>query len=142
VGDIIEMGKFKFEILRGQLKKCGHHHLIYDIQNKEIICKDCNQILHPFDAFLQLLDARKRTEEDLERRRKELEELESRAGKGLLKATRYVDHAWRSKNMVPCCPHCSAPIFPDDGFGRSMTNKEMALQARRFKNGICPPDRE
>ncbi len=133
MGDIIEIGTSKFE-RAPDITKCRHKYLAYDNNNEEVTCRDCNKVIPPFEAFMKIVFAYREAHEGLVRREKELEELEMRHEKGLLKATQRVDHAWRSKSMVPICPHCKEAIFPEDGFGSSMFNKKMALEARRFKD--------
>jgi hypothetical protein len=45
-------------------------------------------------------------------------------------AAQVVESAWRSRSMVPVCPHCSEAIFATDGLGRSQVNKQMAERRR------------
>jgi phosphotransacetylase len=130
MGEIIKIGEGKFEKIWGE--RCPHKNLIYDIENEEVTCKDCKRIVNPFKALMILISQYRSIEQDLKNRRQELEELEIRKEKHLLKATKAVDQAWRSKSMVPTCPHCHKAIFPGDGFGSSMTNKGMEMETRRF----------
>jgi len=133
MGKIIQIGKAKIERVRSGLERCRHRYFKYDPDGRTIECQDCQKILDPFDAFVELAHIWEEAYTTLENRQKELEELEARREKGLLRATRRVDEAWRSRSMVPVCPHCKKPIFPEDGFGTSAINKEMALEARKFK---------
>lgn len=132
MGDIIHIGEGKFEQIRQ--KYCRHNHLLYNVTEQTVQCKDCNRVINPFQAFMSLVRYWEDATAGLRRRQEEIAALERRVDAGLLKATRNVDHAWRSKKMVPTCPHCHEAIFPEDGFGTSMTNKQMALEARRFKS--------
>ena len=53
------------------------------------------------------------------------------AGKTVeLRAAQRLEKAWRSRSMVPACPHCHEAIFPTDGLGGSMVNKELAARRR------------
>lgn len=131
LGEIIKIGEGKFEqIWRA---RCPHRHLLIDRNNETIECKDCKAPMSPFKAFTILIQEWEGAQADLKCRREELEELEQRREKGLLKATQNVDRAWRSRGMVPVCPHCRQAIFPDDGFGNSRMNRTMAIEARKFK---------
>lgn len=47
-----------------------------------------------------------------------------------LRAAQKVEKAWRSRTMVPTCPHCAEAIFPEDGLGSGMANRELALRRR------------
>ncbi|MGO9014675.1 MAG: hypothetical protein ACLQF0_06810 [Dissulfurispiraceae bacterium] len=130
MGEVINIGEGKFERIRQE--RCPHKHLLYDPEEGIVHCKDCKRPLNPFQAFMIAVRYWRDAEPELARKREELRELETRCQKGLLKATKTVDHAWRSKKMVPVCPHCSEAIFPEDGFGSSLTNKETELQRRKF----------
>ncbi len=134
MGEVIQIGKGKFEQIRRE--HCSHKYLLYDVGNETVHCRDCKAIVSPFQAFLKLICQWKAAQSDLRRRLEELKELETRSEKGLLKAVRRVDHAWRSKKMVPTCPHCDEAIFPEDGFGSSMVNKQMALESQKFRKDI------
>lgn len=112
---------------------CYHRRISYDPSMRVVQCKDCGREVEHWAAFMLVLSRQQQTESDLARRYAELEALEKRADVGLLKATRTVDHCWRSQTMVPTCPHCHEAIFPGDKFGMSSTNKKMAIERRRFK---------
>lgn len=126
----------EFKIERGSLHSvdnCNHRNLQYDISSRIIYCKDCEREIDHFDAFFMIVKMFAYAEHSLDCRREELDELEKRHQVGLLKATRKVDEAWRSRSMVPICPHCHKAIFPTDGFGGNLTNKDLELERRRFK---------
>lgn len=132
MAEIIDIGDSRFQRKRGQY--CQHKHLEYSVENLTVECKDCQEIIGGFRAFLLTVAAWERDRDNLEARRKAVEELEVKSQIRLLKATAKVNEAWRRRNMVPCCPHCHEAIFPEDGFGDSLTNKQMEIEARRFKN--------
>lgn len=136
MGDVIEFADIQIRFKRKQWNpdECKHKHLSYSPSDEEIICEDCDKVIPSFKAFMLLVDRYRDAYAGLDRRLDEIKELEAKANIGLLRATRKVNGAWRTRGMVPCCPHCKEAIFPDDGLGDSMTNKEMALQSRRFKN--------
>jgi hypothetical protein len=130
MGDVLVFEKLKFENVRG--KKCEHHHIQYNLSDRTTICADCNSPIDAFTAYQRLIVYWERIERDLKYRKEHLSELEERVGKHILKATKRVDEAWRSKNMVPVCPHCKNAIFPEDGFGGDEVDKKMEIEKRRF----------
>ncbi len=130
MGEIIEIGKLKLS--RSKRQYCQHDYLEYNYDEESITCKECKQSIGAFKAFMILVNHYTRAWENINNRQRELAELEQRKGKSLLLATRKVDSAWRSR-MIPCCPHCHEPIFPEDGFGGSAVNKEIALAMRKNK---------
>lgn len=135
MGEIVYIGAGKFE--RIWQERCPHKHLTYDPAERTVQCKDCNRFVDGFEAFLIAVRYWKNASDGLQRRREEIAELEKRTEFHLLKATKQVDHAWRSKKMVPCCPHCHKAILPEDDFGSWMINKHNELERRKFgkRNG-------
>ena len=60
-----------------------------------------------------------------ERLKAERERLNDDLGKAILhRAALAVQSAWRRLKFVPTCPHCSKPILPSDGFGKSATRQK------------------
>lgn len=47
-----------------------------------------------------------------------------------LLAARRVESVWRSRTMVPACPHCGTGILPEDGLGSSQINRGIELRRR------------
>ena len=130
MADIIQIDKMKLKRIRKD--RCEHKHLCFDPMARHIECEECGQFVEPFDAFMILLDYHRRGADILLSRQSELKELEEKAGKNLLKATRELDRVWRSK-MLPTCPHCKEAIAPEDGFGMFSVNRKMEMERRKFK---------
>lgn len=116
---VVDIGDLR--VARGMSRRphssCAHHHLHYDTGERRIWCPDCETNVDPFDAFKMLVEYFHNASEKLERRAREVKEAEDHAVISV--AAKEVDRAWRSRKMVPACPHCREPLFPDD-----------------FKNGI------
>lgn len=129
----ITIGEFKFESKPFLVDSCYHKNIDYDISAKVIRCKDCEREVNHWDAFLALVMSIGRYKSSMEFREEELKELKKRNKYNLLKATQMVDKAWRSRSMIPTCPHCHEAILPADGFGNSQINKELELHKRKFK---------
>lgn len=115
--------------------KCDHKKLTMDPHGLTVQCDDCKLQLSAYWVLERMLDQFR------DARRKLAAERASHnakvAGDLRLTAAKEVEKAWRSKRMVPSCPHCHRGIFPADGFGDSMVSKEMEL-ARRERDGTKP----
>jgi hypothetical protein len=134
VGEIVQIGEGRFEQV--WQKRCPHKHQMYDLSERTVQCRDCKRVVDGFEAFMIAVRYWRDAEAGLNYRREEITELEKRAELGLLRVTKTVDHAWRSKKMVLVCPHCDEAIFPEDGLGTSSVNKQMAIEKRKFKKEI------
>ena len=130
---VIEIGALRiqrerFPAINGKAV-CQHKSLTLNREGHVIRCADCGAQVEPFWAFEQLVDsyseAWKRLQQHTQRHNAEME-------RGLtLKAARHVEDAWRSRTMAPVCPHCREAIFPQDGFGSNLVNRELALRRRQ-----------
>ena len=106
---------------------CKHLQMTYTMDGT-ITCRTCDVMIAPFRAFLMLVENFRDAQDQLKNSRADYEML--RKEHRHLQATRELDRAWRSRSMVPICPHCDEGIFPDDGFGGSQINKKIALAQR------------
>lgn len=126
--NVIEIEGYEFK--KTYKNRCEHKHIEYDPSERSISCADCKYEFDHFEAFCFMLKQYNYAVTRLNRDRRECREVENHQLH--LKAAKDVEKAWRSKSMVPTCPHCYEAIFPQDGFGGSMTSKEYALQRREF----------
>ncbi len=110
------------------LTECNHMHLTMDGEGEIVTCDDCKKQISAFWALQMLSDQYRKASEKLDRKYKEQIAVESKTVH--LKAAQKVEEAWRSRTMVPTCPHCAEPIFPNDGFGRHQINKQFAERMR------------
>jgi hypothetical protein len=95
--------------------ECKHLNLTYDDHGEIITCKDCKKQLGAFWAFKHLSNNYGAYMQSLKNR---AEQVRIREEKGLiLKAAQEIERAWRSRTMVPACPHCKKAIMPTDKFG-------------------------
>jgi hypothetical protein len=130
MGNVIEIGKLKVS-RESRNPLCRHNRLEYDTYNKTIQCRDCQAFIDPFNAFVSLVQHFEQGHARLSQARQELKEAKEKHLS--LLAARKVEEAWRSRTMVPACPHCGDAIFPEDGFGGTRLNKKMALERRKFR---------
>lgn len=109
-------------------KTCGHRRIVLDDNGEIVTCSDCGVQVSAFWALKMLTavwgDAQKKLNAAHERLRTD------REGILHLTAARKAEEAWRSRTMVPVCPHCSRGILAADGFGFSLMSKKLELAWR------------
>lgn len=128
---VVDFGDIR--VARGLTRRhhasCPHKHMNYDPKERRIWCRDCERDVEAYDAFLIIVEHYDHAFKALVAREKRLAEAEAFKVRSL--AAKAMDEAWRSRNMVPACPHCSYGLFPEyfkNGVG-SMLSREYA-QAR------------
>lgn len=124
---VVDIGDLR--VARGMSRRapstCRHLRLAFDKAERRIYCRDCEQDVEPFDAFLQLVERHYLLDEKAEKLRQDA------AHTVISRAAKRIDEAWRSKKMAPLCPHCSKAIMPEDVVnGLKLTNKEWELRRR------------
>jgi len=129
MSNIIDIGEFRFE--RKRQDWCDHKKLFYDSSGRTVQCQDCMAFIEPFQAFLNIANQIGRANDEINKQRDELR-LAKEKEISLLSAKK-VEKAWRSHSMVPICPHCHEAIFAHDRFGEASTNKQRALERRKFQ---------
>ena len=121
---------------RREYSACSHKSLVYDKQERRVWCQDCEREVYAFDAFTGIVEQYDRAIKSIEKRRKQVEEAERFAVRG--RAAKVMDEAWRSRNMIPACPHCRRGIFPADvvnGVGMVGKDYAAALAAKDSPDG-------
>lgn len=127
IGDFIFSQKHK-SYRRFQKDECSHLHLILSDDGYHVRCKDCQLQLSAYWALQRLLDEHRRAIENLKIKKDEFEKLKSKDLS--LIAAKKIEKVWRSRNYIPCCPHCGKGILLTDGFGNSTMNKAIELRRR------------
>ncbi len=110
-------------------KVCEHKSLVYSSRDRRIECKECDQPIEAFDAFMTLVRHFDSMEDAARRREHQTKEA---AGAVIVrKAAKALDKAWGRK-MAPCCPHCRTGLLPEDfeTIG-SMVGQELERARRR-----------
>lgn len=136
MGDLVVIGDFSLERKnRGYtpIAECAHKHLSLDDTGDVVRCADCKTQVSAYWALTMLADEYNRQWKRLQSSRQALEN--AKAKEIHLLAAQRVEKAWRSRTMVPSCPHCLRGIFPQDGFGNGMVNKEIENRRRRIAAG-------
>lgn len=121
-------------VARGMTRRpassCRHKKLVYDDKERRIWCSDCEAEVEPFDAFVGLCEVFSSGVNQLNRRRREVEEAEKFQLRS--RAAKVMDEAWRSKTLAPLCPHCHEAILPEDvAGGVAQTSKQIIIAARK-----------
>lgn len=137
---IVDIGDIR--VARGKSRRpqssCRHSQLNYDTAERRIWCRECETNIEPFDAFEMLVKQFHSAAESIERRDQEVKDAEAHALVSL--AAKEIDKAWRRKKMVPACPHCREPLFPEDfkdGIKASY-GREYAEAMKRRRNARRP----
>ena len=142
--NVIQIGDFSFEQARRfevrRRQGCAHRRMELEEHGEIVRCRDCSAQVTAWWALRECLWA---YTDQMRAVRAERDGLaKDRKTVIHLVAARAVERAWRTKNMVPTCPHCHAGITPDDGFGRSMVHRDFEDRRRRVKtearNGEAP----
>ncbi len=111
---VIDFGDLR--VARGLSRRpvtiCRHHQLRYDTRERRIWCADCEHDVEPFDAFASLVERYDAAIKRAERKIAEAKEAQEFALRSI--AAKQIDRHWRSRKMVPCCPHCQRGIWPED----------------------------
>lgn len=108
--------------------QCQHMHVTCDDVGEIVTCDDCGKQVSAYWALgyfsqvwegeMQKIEAAKRT-------------LAAERAKSIhLLAAQKVERAWRSRGMVPSCPHCGRGILASDGLGSTQVNKAIELRRR------------
>lgn len=136
---IIQFGEARLK-LRGKPgwrdERCKHLNLTYDDNGEFVTCDDCGMQVTAFWAMKMLAEHYEKARQDVDRRSQHLADEKARSIH--LLAARKVEKAWRSRSMVPCCPHCGAGILPEDGLGGSQVNRKIEM-ARRQHDPLYKP---
>lgn len=128
---VVDIGDIRVArgLTRRPVSSCKHRQVVYDPKERRVWCKDCETDVEPFDAFLSLVEQFHSASEKVERMMKEAHE----ASKFQLisRAAKSIDKKWRSKTMVPSCPHCHAGIWPEDALMMGSVGKEYDRASRK-----------
>lgn len=140
---VVDIGDIR--VARGLSRRahssCPHARLMYDQNERRVWCKDCERDVEAFDAFTGIVEQYSRAYDSLAERSKEVAEAEKFQVRSI--AAKKLDEAWRSRNMVPACPHCGSGLFPEDikKNGFSMLGRDYAagLAKRKQEAPVASP---
>lgn len=132
MGDVLYFGSMQFERVRRRhalertAATCQHKRLTLDENGDVCSCRDCGVQVSAFWALMRFVeewtDHARKTATAAERIRADAEATLH------LRAARRWESAWRSRTMLPACPHCGRGILPNDPGGQ--VNREIELRRR------------
>lgn len=131
--NVVDIGDLRVSrgLTRRPASSCSHAKLTYCERERRLWCRDCQQDVEPFDAFVLLVGQLDRAWKDVKKRREALDEAERFHIRSI--AAKTVDKAWRHHKAVPACPCCGHGLFPEDfKHDPPMLSREYA-EARRKK---------
>jgi hypothetical protein len=126
MGEVVQIGDFLLSRKRESHvpysgdKECLHRQLELDDRGDVCRCIKCGIQVSAFWALTMLAADYGRERDNLTAKQARLAEETSQSIH--LLAARKVEKAWRSRSMVPCCPHCGRGIRATDGLGGSCIN--------------------
>ena len=128
--NVVDLAGFRVE--RGTSKGilCQHKKLIYDSRERRIWCRDCEQTVEAFDAFMALANNLSR----MVSAAKNMQDQAEQAKKAHIvrRSAKNIDQIWGRKH-VPFCPHCRGGLLPEDFESPSMGSMEMEIMRREKK---------
>lgn len=128
---VVDIGDIR--VARGMTRRpvssCRHHGLRYDPHERRVWCADCETDVEPFDAFVKLVEHFDAAAKMAKRLLDEATEAQAFAVRSI--AAKEMDRHWRSRNMVPACPHCHAGLWPEDVKRMGAVGKEYDSARRR-----------
>ena len=133
MSEVIQLGEYRFNRKReGSVSTpdsdCAHKHMTIQDHGDIITCDDCGAQLSPVWALREVLGDYAQEIAKINARTATLQEQTSREIH--LVAARMVEDAWRSRTMVPACPHCSRGILAADGLGDTRVSRSIELRRR------------
>ncbi len=132
--DVVDIGDLRVArgLTRRPYSSCKHHRVVYDSRERRIWCQDCESEVEPFDAFETLVEQWNSSLNRIKKREVAVSEAEKFTARS--RAAKVMDKAWLSRVTVPCCPHCTKAIMPDDvtsGLPKANRKLEMARRAKQ-----------
>lgn len=132
---VVDIGDIRVArgLSRSRAEVCKHSNMAYDSKERRVYCRDCEKGIHPFDAFLRLVENYHAAHLSLSAKKNQVDEalkfsLISRAAKN-------IDVEWRARNTAPACPHCHEALLPEDFADgvKTTVSKELARRKRIAK---------
>ena len=131
---VVDIGDIR--VARGQTRvhapACKHRNMVYDEAERRIYCRDCEQDVDAFDAFLLLIQRYDAAAKRINRLSREIDEAAKFHARSL--AVKALDTEWRKRNSVPNCPHCNEALLPEDILSRALRTSSPDLV--RKKRGV------
>ena len=102
---------------------CKHLRLTFDNNGEIVECDDCGKQVGAYWAITMLAQHYSDAMHKVSAGEKAL--ADARAKDVHLLAAQKVERAWRSRSMVPCCPHCGEGITAQDGLGQTLIHRQI-----------------
>src|ERR1700722_9161636 len=105
----------EFKVLQDRRRTrgtCWHRRFEIDREGGAVFCAECNEEIPAFEALCIIARQDSMYHQRFFRLREEIVELQKY--KPWLKAVKRLEHVWRGKKMLPCCPHCNKGIRTED----------------------------
>ena len=109
---VVDIGDIRVArgLSRRPVTMCRHRRLVYDLKERRIWCRDCENDVEAFDAFQIIVGQWWSAHDELDRQRREIDQ--AKEANLVRIAAKRMDDLWRRKNTAPACPHCSRGLLP------------------------------
>lgn len=132
--NVVELGDYRFTHKRRHRypkPECEHKRVELDDNGDIVMCLDCGKQVSAYHALRMLTEHWGEVQSKIASKQARADGAHVKAIH--LLAARKVEEAWRSRTMVPFCPHCGEGISATDGFGAGLINKEIDSARRARK---------
>lgn len=135
---VVDIGDLRIArgLTRRPVSTCRHLNLVYDSKERRIWCSDCEQEVEAFDAFKVLCEFYSGAVSRMQQREEQLKQAEVFVARS--RAVKALDRIWRTKDQVPCCPHCSDALLPEDMLRSLATVSARTVKAERSAKRLTP----
>lgn len=125
----LQIARLKDDVRRRH-EGCQHRRIQLDDVGQVVKCLDCDKQISAYWALGMLAASWKSQVRSLEHQKSEAKAA-TEVNLHLL-AAKKVESVWRTRNQLPCCPHCARGIDPADGLGSRTVSKvfEQGLRVR------------
>lgn len=110
-------------------KRCPHGQIELDDQGQIVRCTQCGETLSAYWALGMLAKVFNDEWEKLK-----MAQDRATAAREIqlhLVAAKSLEKVWRSRSMVPCCPHCDRGILAEDMLRPAQTRREFEIKRRQ-----------
>ena len=109
--------------------RCRHTNLTWDDNGQIVTCDDCKKQISPYWALKILSDHYEKSMQSLQQATDQV----AADAKAVvhLKAAKRIEQVWKSRTMVPCCPHCDRGILAEDMMRPAQIRREFEIKRRQ-----------
>ena len=127
---VVDIGDIR--VSRGQSRRpkaiCKHKKITYDLDERRVWCRDCENDVDSFDAFELLVSQQDIAIKQLKRLKDQALAAEAHNLRRI--AAKNLEIEWNKRNSLPCCPHCKSGLMAEDFKKISQTSRSIEIAKR------------